>query len=55
MEEHRSGKVKTTHRLKEPVLLYYEAYRTLDLASEREYQLKCFGSAYYALLKRIQL
>ncbi len=34
-------------------LVYYEAYLSKELAQERERQLKRFGSAYTALLKRL--
>ncbi len=53
LSEHARGTVITTHRLKNPKLLYYEAYSSKDLAQERECQLKRFGSAYTALLKRL--
>ena len=53
--EHLRGGVKTTKRLKDPILLYDEAYSNSDLATEREQQLKRFGSAYVALLKRLGL
>jgi predicted GIY-YIG superfamily endonuclease len=36
-------------------VVYFEAYTSLDQAIEREKQLKRFGSAYTALLKRLKL
>ncbi len=53
LREHLSENVKTTKRLKNPKLIYFEAYQDRDSAREREMQLKRFGSAYYGLLKRI--
>lgn len=53
LDEHLRGKVYTTMRLKNPQLVYYEAYLDRDFASEREKQLKRFGSAYVALMKRL--
>jgi len=53
LSEHNSGKVYYTSRHYPYKLLYYESYLTVQLARERESQLKRFGSAYYALLKRI--
>lgn len=52
-QEHVQGKVYTTRRLQKPELVYYEAYLDGELAKERERQLKRFGSAYTALLKRL--
>jgi putative endonuclease len=55
ISEHNSGKVYFTSRYYPYNLLYYESYSTIELARERERQLKRFGSAYYALLKRIKV
>jgi len=54
MEEHQTGKVKTT-RNKNPQLLYYEAYSNKYLALKREKGIKSSGSVYIALLKRLKL
>ena len=53
LDEHLRGKVYTTMRLGNPHLVYYEAYLDHESASERERQLKRFGSAYVALMKRL--
>ena len=55
LSEHNSGKVYFTSRHYPYKLLYYESYLIIELAKEREKQLKRFGSAYYALLKRIKV
>jgi putative endonuclease len=55
IKEHNSGKVYFTSRHLPYKLIYYEAYPFEVLAIEREKQLKRFSSAYYALLKRIQV
>ena len=55
LEEHLRGHVYTTNRLKNPQLIYFEAYSNHELSKERERQLKRFGSAYTALLKRLTL
>jgi hypothetical protein len=41
--------------MKEPKLLYYEAYNNDKVAKEREKKLKIRGSAYQGLIKRIGL
>ncbi len=53
IDEHNRGIVKTTHRLKKPKLIYYEAYESKDRPEEREKMLKQFGSSYMGLLKRL--
>ncbi len=55
LHEHVQGKVYTTHRLKNPQLVYYEAYIEEGDAKEREKKLKQFGSSYAGLLKRLKL
>ena len=52
---HTEGKVDSTRYRRPLKLLYYEAYETEELARKREQNLKQFGSAYTALLKRLQL
>ena len=53
-EEHDRGLVASTRHRRPFDLLYYEAYPTKELAEERERNLKQFGSAYGALLKRLR-
>jgi putative endonuclease len=55
INEHKSKKVYTTRRIKNPKLVYYEAYRDEFSAKERERKLKQYGSSYKGLLKRIGL
>ncbi len=55
VREHMFKKVKTTQRMKNPRLSYYEAYELKQQAQTRERKLKQYGSAYKALLKRIEL
>lgn len=54
MSEHARGNVEnTSHRL--PVeLVYYEAYKNIDDAKEREKSFKKSGSVYNGLVKRIK-
>jgi putative endonuclease len=53
--EHKNGKTYTTLRMKNPKLVYYEAYETENKAKIRERKLKQYGSSYQGLLKRIGL
>lgn len=55
LKEHLQHKVYTTRRMKEPTLVYYEAYLSEIAAKEREKKLKRFGSSYKGLVKRIKL
>jgi len=52
--EHRRGNVKSTsHRL--PIeLVYYESYKNIDDARDRERSFKKSGSVYNGLVKRIK-
>ena len=52
--EHKNGDVENTkHRL--PVdLIYYEAYKNIDDAKDREKSFKKSGSVYVGLIKRIK-
>jgi len=54
ISEHKRGKVDNTkHRL--PVeLIYYESYRNINDAKEREKSFKNSGSVYNGLVKRIK-
>ncbi len=54
LEEHITGKVKTTKN-KNPQLLYYEAYKNKYLALKREKGIKSSGSVYMSLIKRLDL
>jgi len=54
-KQHIDGKVKSTKNRRPLKLVYYEAYDSERLAGTRETQLKKFGSAYMALLKRLDL
>jgi len=54
LSEHRNGKVYTTRRLgKDVELVYYEAYKDMDDAKNREVSFKKSGSVYNGLVKRI--
>jgi len=53
LAEHKSGKVYTTSRMKNPKLFYYEAFSSLQSAQVREKKLKQFGSSYTGLIKRL--
>jgi putative endonuclease len=53
--EHLSKKVYTTKIFLNPQLVYYEAYKTMNEAIEREQKLKQYGSAYHGLLKRLKI
>jgi putative endonuclease len=53
--QHLDGKVESTKHRRPLELIYYESYSSKELAEERERQLKRFGSAYNALLKRLKL
>ncbi len=44
LSEHKSGKVYTTKRMKNPKLFYYEAYQKEIDAKVRERKLKQYGS-----------
>ncbi len=52
-KEHQQGLVKATKTRRPVELIYYEAYKKEKKARQRELKLKQFGSAYYALLKRL--
>jgi len=54
ISEHKSKKVNSTkHRL--PLeLIYYESYKNIDDAKERERNFKHSGSVYNGLIKRIK-
>ena len=54
-KEHSIGNVKSTKNRRPLELVYYEAYELKPLATEREKQLKRFGSAYSGLLQRLKI
>ncbi len=53
--KHKKGDCLYTKKYLPVKLLYFECYNNKELALDREKQLKNFGSAYYALLKRLKL
>ena len=55
VSEHKNNKTYTTRRMKNPKLVYYEAYESEIKAKIREKKLKQYGSSYQGLLKRIGL
>lgn len=54
IEEHNSGSVDYTKRRRPWDLVYYEAFRSLEDAIERESKLKKFGKSYGQLKRRIE-
>jgi len=52
--EHNTGQVESTRYRRPFVLIYYEAYRSLEDAKERERKLKQFKNTYAELKKRIK-
>jgi len=55
LSDHEDGRVKSTKNRRPIKRIYFEAYSDEDLARKREQKLKQFGSAYTALLKRLDL
>jgi len=53
LEEHNSGKSKSTRNRVPFELIYYEAYLLRDSAMNREKKLKQFKNSYTHLIKRI--
>lgn len=53
--QHADGKCLFTSKFLPIKLIYAEIYLSENLAKEREYKLKQFGSAYRGLLKRLHL
>ncbi len=53
-KEHTDGAVFATKSRRPLILLYYEAYKTEELARKRESQLKLRGQARTQLLKRLK-
>ena len=55
VEEHNSGKNKSTKHRKPFTLVYYEAYQSQTDAKNRETNLKLFGRALGGLKRRIRI
>lgn len=53
LSEHKNSKTYFVGREKNFELIYFEAFKNIDLAKDRERKLKQYGSAYKELLKRI--
>ena len=53
--EHCTGQVMSTKNRRPLKLVYYEAYTKKVLASKREANLKKHGSAFYGLIKRLNV
>ena len=53
VDEHNTGRVKSTSVRKPLNLIYYEAYTTEKLARNREYVVKRSGTARDTIYKRI--
>jgi putative endonuclease len=53
--QHKEGQVESTCHRRPLKLIYYESYKNKNQAEKREANLKQFGSAYTALLKRLNL
>ena len=51
--EHKQGKMFSTRKMLPVELIYFEAYRSKDIAFEREKSLKKYGSALARLKSRI--
>lgn len=54
LKEHNQNMVRSTKPYTPFNLVYYEAFSEEKLARQREKRLKCYGSAYYELLKRLR-
>ena len=54
-QQHNEGKVSSTEYRRPFVLIYYEAYKSKEIAFEREKLLKHSDKAYTALKKRLWL
>ncbi len=55
LSEHKDRKSYFVGREKSFKLVYFEAFNNIDLAKQRERNLKNYGSAYKELLKRINI
>ena len=55
LEKHNNFKVKSTKAFAPYELIYFEGYRSIKLAAEREQKLKQFGQAYRRLKERLGL
>ena len=54
LQEHNTGQVESTRYRRPFTLIYYEAYRSIEDAKERERKLKQFKNTYAELKKRIK-
>lgn len=55
LEKHNNLQVKSTKPYAPFNLIYFEAYKTVDMAKTRENKLKQFGQAYRRLKERLGL
>lgn len=55
IEKHNSFQVLSTKTGAPYELIYFEGYKSMDMAKEREYKLKQFGQAYRRLKERLSL
>ncbi len=53
IKEHNEGKVYSTKKMLPVELVYYEAYRSKDIAFEREKALKKYGSGLAKIKSRL--
>ncbi len=54
LKQHAKGNTQTTRKFSAIELVYYEAYRSIDDAKEREEKLKQYGNSLGILKKRIK-
>lgn len=55
LKEHIDGKVFSTKKMLPIELLYYEAYKSKDIAYKREKTLKAYGSSLVKILTRLNI
>lgn len=55
LKEHIDGKVFSTKKMLPIELLYYEAYKSKDIAYRREKTLKAYGSSLINILTRLNI
>ena len=55
LKEHNEGKVYSTKRMLPVELIYYEAFKSKDLAYKREKNLKSYGSGLAGLKLRLAI
>ncbi len=54
LKAHRQGENKSTKKVQDWIVSYYEAYLTIEIARQRESNLKRSGKAYHSLKQRIR-